>query len=234
MKFRLRWIDIKLISKMIFWKMGCLVVTSNSVKLKNISSWPNFRAKTTKNHFRFNFHFKWLVALENRRERERGRKKEEIATSPALRRPLTSPAPRMHWSRSRLRQPRRSQSRLRLSGFDDFFSGFCLCFEEWMVLYIRLVIEKMWENWATSRKCVFKNTTKHQKIFSETFFEMEPNTWKYFPFWKIAFPENTYFLKILLHEPNAALNLKKHSDLAFKSKKHDFTRCFMRKLWTIF
>ena len=33
---------------------------------------------------------------------------------------------------------------------------------------------------ATSRKCVFygifKNTTKHQKIFYETFFEMQPNT----------------------------------------------------------
>ena len=63
--------------------------------------------------------------------------------------------------------------------------------------------------WATSRKCVFygifKNTTKHQKIFSETFFEMQPNTWKYFLFRKIAFPENIYFLEILLHEPNAEI-----------------------------
>ena len=60
-----------------------------------------------------------------------------------------------------------------------FFSGFCLCFciDEWMILYICLATEKMW---ATSRKCVlygiFKNTTKHQKIFFETFFEMQPNT----------------------------------------------------------
>ena len=30
------------------------------------------------------------------------------------------------------------------------------------------------------------------------------------------------------------LNMKKHSDLAFKFRKHDFTRCFMRKQWTIF
>ena len=71
-----------------------------------------------------------------------------------------------------------------------FFSGFCLCFEEWMILCIRLVTEKMWENVrATSRKCVFygifKNTTKHQKIFSENFFEMHPNTWKHFLFRKI-------------------------------------------------
>ena len=66
-----------------------------------------------------------------------------------------------------------------VTGFDDFFSGFCLCFciEEGMILYIRLATKKMW---ATSRKCVFygifKNTTKYQKIFFETFFEMQPNT----------------------------------------------------------
>ena len=29
-------------------------------------------------------------------------------------------------------------------------------------------------------------------------------------------------------------NMKKHSDLEFKFRKHDFTRCFMRKQWTIF
>ena len=30
------------------------------------------------------------------------------------------------------------------------------------------------------------------------------------------------------------LNMKKHSDLAFKFRKHDFTRCFMRKQPIIF
>ena len=29
-------------------------------------------------------------------------------------------------------------------------------------------------------------------------------------------------------------NWKKHSDLAFKFRKHEFTRYFMRKQWTIF
>ena len=62
--------------------------------------------------------------------------------------------------------------------------------------------------WATSKKCVFygifKNTTKHQKIFFEIFFEMQPNTWKHFLFRKIAFPKNIYFPEMLLHEPNAA------------------------------
>ena len=35
--------------------------------------------------------------------------------------------------------------------------------------------------------------SKHQKIFSGKFFEMQPNTWKHFPFRKIAFPENRIF-----------------------------------------
>ena len=65
------WIDFKLIPEIHFRKMGCLVVTSNSVKLKSISSRPNFRAKTQEMNFCFYFHFKWLLALENRRERER-------------------------------------------------------------------------------------------------------------------------------------------------------------------
>ena len=29
-------------------------------------------------------------------------------------------------------------------------------------------------------------------------------------------------------------NMKKHSDLTFKFRKHDFTRCFMRKQWKFF
>ena len=34
---------------------------------------------------------------------------------------------------------------------------------------------------------------------------MQPNTGKYFPFLKIAFLENIYFLENILHEPNTAL-----------------------------
>ena len=104
----------------------------------------------------------------------------------------------------------------------NFFSRFCFtCVSIWsdlmnfflsfvsfvflywgMILYICLAAEKMY---STSRKCVFygifKNTTKYQKIFFKTFFKMQPNTWKYFPFPKIAFSEN------ILHEPNTALNM---------------------------
>ena len=179
--------------------MGCLVVTSNSVKLKSISSWPKMRAKTTENHFRFHFYFKWFPALENRRERERarererGRKKEErveIIQSRAHRYCLpTSLAPR--WSRSMLcakHRPCRSRSRLRtnrdLAKCPDlmifFFWVFFLCFEEWMILYIRLATEKIWENVSNKYKMcflwyfqehnqtsenIFWNATKHMKTF---------------------------------------------------------------------
>ena len=86
-----------------------------------------------------------------------------------------------------------------------FFLGFVyFVFLYWgMILYICLAVEKMW---AISRKCVFygifKNTTKYQKIFFKTFFEMQPNTRKYFPFPKITFSKNIYLKKNILHEPN--------------------------------
>ena len=76
-----------------------------------------------------------------------------------------------------------------------FFLGFvCVSVlkNEWYYILIwqPRKCEKMW---ATSRKCVFygifKNTTKHQKIF----FKMQQNTWKHFPFRKIAFLENRIF-----------------------------------------
>ena len=220
---------------MIFRKIGCLVVTSNSVKLKSISSWPNFRAKTTKNHFRFHFHFKWLPALENRRERERererqrererererGRKKEEIATSSAPRRPPTSSASqtarcRHHRHRERVDHANcdcadRDLADRDLADCDLAFVCPNLMIFSW-VLFVFWGMNDIIYSFGDQenvRKCVFygifKNTNKHQKIFSETFFEMQPNTWKHFPFRKIAFSENIYFPEILLHEPNAGL-----------------------------
>ena len=89
--------------------------------------------------FRFYFHFKLLPALENRRERER----ESIATSPSAdiigwrgsadrdRRfdlcAIAIDASRKRIDRDSNRAKRRllqSRSRLRLSGFDDFFYSF--------------------------------------------------------------------------------------------------------------
>ena len=144
--------------------MGCLVVTSNSVKLKSISSWPNFRAKTTENHFRFHFHFKWLPALENRRERERekerGRKKEEITNAKEDITGTANALPRCA-----------NRDRAIFVRIWWFFSGFCLCFEEWMILYIHLVIEKMWENMSK----------QVENVFSMVFSRTQPNIRKYFP-----------------------------------------------------
>ena len=63
-----------------------------------------------------------------------------------------------------------------------FFLGFVyvsVLRNEWYYIFVwqPRKCEKMW---ATNRKCVFygifKNTTKYQKIFLETFFEMQPIT----------------------------------------------------------
>ena len=68
---------------------------------------------------------------------------------------------------------------------------------------------------------IFKNTTKHQKIFSENFFKMQPNTWKHFLFRKIAFPENIYFPEMLLHEPNGAIVSTKYIDKDMNTREHN-------------
>ena len=90
------------------------------------------------------------------------------------------------------------------TGLWIFFSGFYLCFwiEEWNYIFV-WQLRKCEKMWVISRKCVFygifNNTTKHQKIFFTTFFEMQPNTLKIF-----SFPENKYFPENHLHETNTA------------------------------
>ena len=82
----------------------------------------------------------------------------------------------------------------------------CLSIEKWDYIFVwqPRKCEKMW---ATSTKCVFygifKNITKHQKIF----FEMQPNTWKHFPFQKIAFPKNEIFSGNAFTRTKRSLNI---------------------------
>ena len=97
--------------------------------------------------------------------------------------------------------------------YDEFFCWvvflLCLSIEKWYYIFV-WKLRKSEKMWATSKKCVFysifKNTTKHQKIFFKVFFEMQPNTWKYF-----------HFLKIFYTETNAALNshVRKSSHLFY-------------------
>ena len=147
--------------------MRCLVVTSNSVKLKSISSWPNLRAKTTENHFCFYFHFKWLPALENRRERERARKRErerekerrESRDRPKPSSPISSKAELADIVH---RHHRHNE----VSGFDDFFLGFvCVLRNEWYYIFV-------WQ----PRKC----EQQVENVFSMVFSRIQPNTRKYF------------------------------------------------------
>ena len=116
-----------------------------------------------------------IVISPSHRSRSRLRANCDLAFTP-----IAIAAPRR--AISPLAKPSHLSLFLLLSIWPDlmiFFSGFCLCLctKEWMILYICLAAKKMW---ATSRKCVFydifKNTTKHQKIFFKTFFKMQPNT----------------------------------------------------------
>ena len=101
---------------------------------------------------------------------------------------------------------RRTQSR---PDYEFFFLGvICVSgLRNEIIIFVwqRRKSEKMW---ARSRKCIFhgifNNTTKHQKIFFTIFSQIQPNTWKYFPFRKIAFSENKYFPKNILRKPNTA------------------------------
>ena len=96
---------------------------------------------------------------------------------------------------------------LSLSCDFDFCFFLCLYIE---IFYnnICLDFEKMCETWW---KCVFqrifKNTAKHHKIFSKAFFGMQPNTWKFFPFWKIFSPKNILHLVNILHIAKCNLSL---------------------------
>ena len=189
------WIDFKLIPEMIFRKMGCLVVTSNSVKLKSISSWSKIRAKTMENHFRFHFHLKWFLAFENKREKERERERERA-------REREREGEKRRESRDRPK-PSSPISSADITGTVPiaiarsvriwwFFYGFCLCFEEWMILYIRLATEKMWEN-------VRKYEKQVENVFSMVFSRTQPNIRKYF---------SKYFLKCNQTHKNIFLSRK--------------------------
>ena len=65
----------------------------------------------------------------------------------------------------------------------------------------------MWETWQKwGCQSIFKNTTKHHKIFSKIFFGMQPNTWKYFPFPKIFSLKIFSFLEYILHPTKRSLS----------------------------
>ena len=136
---------------------------------------------------------------------ERGRKKESIATSPS--------ADIIGWCGSADRNHSFARSREASTApiaispsfvrIWWFFSGFCLCFEEWMILCIRLVIEKMWENVSNKYKmCFLRYFQEHNQTSENIFRNIFWNATKHMKIF--SFPENIYFLEILLHEPNAA------------------------------
>ena len=86
---------------------------------------------------------------------------------------------------------------MNLTGLDEFFLvGFCFC-----VYLLRNDIIYLFGSWENVRKC----EEQEENVFSILFSTTQPNTWKYFPFSKIAFLENIYFQENILHEQNTAL-----------------------------
>ena len=156
-----------------------------------ISIWPKFYSFDPEMVLHFHFTFKpfpgHVQKRERARERERGRKKEERVeivqsrahryrspTSSALcrsRKALIVIARSFDSDRAKC-QPRRSRSHLHTDRDHAkcldlmIFSGFCLCFEEWMILYI------VWQ----SRKC----EQQVENVFSMVFSRTQPNIRKYF------------------------------------------------------
>ena len=80
-------------------------------------------------------------------------------------------------------------------GFDEF--------DQICVYLLRNSIIYLFGNWENVRKC----KKQEENVFSILFSGTQPNTWKYFPFLKIAFPENIYFSENILHEPNTACEI---------------------------
>ena len=156
-------------------KPRCLAATVNFIFWKMAFCWPKFSPLT----------WKWFYTLiftsnhfQKERERERERERREPRSESTDRRAVRSSNECARWSRSiatiderrarwtiapSIAISRRSRSRRLLILLGLFGFVFSFFF------------------------------SKHQKIFSRKFFEMQPNTWKYFPFRKIAFPENGIF-----------------------------------------
>ena len=77
-----------------------------------------------------------------------------------------------------------------------FFSGFCLCFEEWMILCIRLVTDKMWENVSNKYKmCFLRYFQEHNQTSENIFRNIFWNATKYMKIF--SFPENSISRKYL-------------------------------------
>ena len=201
---------------MLFRKWGCLVGPENSIfrKLKSID--PKKRPLTTEMLLHFYFPFKAFLENERERERARARGEDpvrdrelqlqsEIAIDSAISRrrdrDLREIAPSIAISRrSRSRRRSRSgaiansdrdraidcdpvQSRTRIAiAISDRDHGAVVGLETFLELMIFFF-------WVMA--CVFWFVfsfffSKHQKIFSRKFFEMQPNTEKYFPFPEIS------------------------------------------------
>ena len=162
-------------------KRACLAATKNRIFGKWFQFDRNFTPLTRKWFYTFilpSNHFRVTRKRERERESERKREREKERRD-SRDRPKSSSLRSSEASIAEIvRRDRRDLTFAPIAIARSvriwwFFSRFCLCFEEWMILYIHLATEKMW---ATSRKCVQQVENVFFMIFSIT----QPNFRKYF------------------------------------------------------
>ena len=158
---------------------------------ENEIRWPKKMPLTTEIDLHFYFPFKAFP--ENERERESaGAREEKDERDLAI-------ARSRRWSWSRLREIASARDpRGRIWTVLEFFLGCGLCFSRFVFSFF---------------------FSKHQKIFFEKFFKMQPNTWKYFPFPEISISEKYVF-------SGKRFTTTKHS-LRNKKFSHSATENFM-------
>ena len=162
-----------------------MVGLENWIFRKSFSVDRKIVALTTEIHFRSYFHFKWFSELGTRKESLRKGRTRERKNDLAKHRSRHRSRSTVPIDASRNRAVDRKIASCS-SGFVQVFMGFASSF-------------------------FFSNFfSKRQKIFFEKYFEMQPNTWKHFPFHKIAFMENEIFSGNAFTRTKHSLRLEFH------------------------
>ena len=200
---------------MLFWKWGCLVGSENSIfrKLKSVD--PKKMPLTTEIDLHFYFPFKAFP--KNERERERVRAREEKRRTRSRR-----------WSQSRLREImpardprgrsveedreiREEDPSIAISWRQDRAVDRDLTFARSRRREIQEEEFELCLSFFWVVACVFLDLCfpfsfpNTRKYFLENFLKCNQTQRNIFPFRKLAFPENMYFLENILRQPNTAL-----------------------------
>ena len=185
----------KWFQEIIFRKIGCLVGLENWIFRKSFSVDRKIVALTTEIHFRSYFHFKWFSELGTRKESLRkGRTRERERTRDRAVRSRTK-------HRSRRLRSTLCEIASSIAIWDHTVDReIAPCSSGFVRVFLGFVSSFFFSNFFSKR----------QKIFFEKYFEMQPNTWKHFPFHKITFMENEIFSGNAFTRTKHSLRLEFH------------------------